>query len=162
MRLLRTNLLVALVAVAIVTAGLRWAPAADPAPAGPQPPAAEKVIYTCPMHPKVVSDKPGTCPTCQMALKSKKVAATPPAKAAASVPSDAIASDAPPAPDHADMKMEGAGTGMGGMGMGAGIGSCPMGACPMAMGAMPSPPGKAAIVMTGVPSSRGGGGCGCR
>ena len=35
----------------------------------------EKVIYTCPMHPEVQSDKTGTCPKCGMALV-KKVEAT--------------------------------------------------------------------------------------
>lgn len=29
-------------------------------------------IYTCPMHPEVTSDKPGTCPKCGMALVKKK------------------------------------------------------------------------------------------
>ena len=30
------------------------------------------VQYTCPMHPDVVQDKPGTCPKCGMALVEKK------------------------------------------------------------------------------------------
>lgn len=30
------------------------------------------VVYTCPMHPEVTSDKPGTCPQCGMALVRKK------------------------------------------------------------------------------------------
>lgn len=34
-------------------------------------PAAE-AMYSCPMHPEVTSDKPGTCPKCGMALVKKK------------------------------------------------------------------------------------------
>jgi hypothetical protein len=30
------------------------------------------VVYTCPMHPEVQSDKPGTCPKCGMNLEEKK------------------------------------------------------------------------------------------
>lgn len=30
--------------------------------------------YTCPMHPEVVSDKPGKCPKCKMALVAKEEA----------------------------------------------------------------------------------------
>jgi Cu+-exporting ATPase len=31
----------------------------------------EKIVYVCPMHPEVVSDKPGKCPKCGMMLKIK-------------------------------------------------------------------------------------------
>jgi len=31
----------------------------------------EKIVYVCPMHPDVVSDKPGKCPKCGMQLKIK-------------------------------------------------------------------------------------------
>lgn len=31
-----------------------------------------KEYYTCPMHPSVISDKPGACPVCNMALVKKK------------------------------------------------------------------------------------------
>jgi hypothetical protein len=31
-----------------------------------------RVQYTCPMHPEVISDKPGNCPKCGMALVEKK------------------------------------------------------------------------------------------
>lgn len=34
--------------------------------------AGKNVIYTCPMHPEVQSDKPGKCPKCGMTLVVKK------------------------------------------------------------------------------------------
>jgi len=33
----------------------------------------EKITYTCPMHPEIVSDAPGTCPICGMALEPRTV-----------------------------------------------------------------------------------------
>jgi Cu+-exporting ATPase len=30
------------------------------------------VVYTCPMHPQIRSDKPGNCPICGMKLVPKK------------------------------------------------------------------------------------------
>ena len=34
-------------------------------------PAETHTVYTCPMHPEVLSDKPGTCPQCKMDLVVK-------------------------------------------------------------------------------------------
>ncbi len=30
-------------------------------------------VYTCPMHPEVISDKPGSCPKCGMDLVKKEI-----------------------------------------------------------------------------------------
>jgi hypothetical protein len=35
-------------------------------------PATAAAAYTCPMHPEVISDRPGRCPKCGMALAQKK------------------------------------------------------------------------------------------
>ncbi|MBL8287826.1 MAG: copper-translocating P-type ATPase [Rubrivivax sp.] len=42
------------------------APAPAPAPAQPAP---QGTIYTCPMHPEIRQDRPGSCPKCGMALE---------------------------------------------------------------------------------------------
>lgn len=39
-------------------------------------------VYTCPMHPSIVSDKPGNCPICGMKLVKRDAAAPAPAAAA--------------------------------------------------------------------------------
>ena len=33
---------------------------------------AAKTVYTCPMHPEVVSDTAGVCPKCNMRLEPKQ------------------------------------------------------------------------------------------
>ncbi|HKR64559.1 MAG TPA: heavy metal-binding domain-containing protein [Thermoanaerobaculia bacterium] len=45
---------------------------AQPTPATPKPKPVAATIYTCPMHPDVTSDKPGSCPRCGMTLVRKK------------------------------------------------------------------------------------------
>ena len=35
-------------------------------------PATSGETYTCPMHPKIKADKPGSCPICGMTLVKKK------------------------------------------------------------------------------------------
>jgi hypothetical protein len=53
---------------------------AEPAPTGTtstsaapaEAPAADTVVYTCPMHPEIVRNAPGKCPICGMTLVPKK------------------------------------------------------------------------------------------
>src|SRR5687768_10754441 len=45
--------------------------ATDAPPAAPQPPHAGSTQYTCPMHPEIVRDAPGSCPICGMALEPR-------------------------------------------------------------------------------------------
>lgn len=33
----------------------------------------KKVLYTCPLHPEVQKDKPGSCPKCGMTLEKKTI-----------------------------------------------------------------------------------------
>ena len=40
-------------------------------------PSKAKAVYTCPMHPEVLSDKPGRCPKCGMNLVKKSGDAAP-------------------------------------------------------------------------------------
>ena len=51
-------------------------PAASPMPVAPQP---SGTIYTCPMHPEVRQEGPGSCPICGMALEPLIVTAEAPA-----------------------------------------------------------------------------------
>jgi Cu+-exporting ATPase len=49
-----------------------------PAPAEPVPgPAGAKEEWTCPMHPQIVRDRPGSCPICGMALERRTISAEP-------------------------------------------------------------------------------------
>ena len=63
----------AICAFAIAPAIAQSGSETKPAPAAS--PAAQK--YTCPMHPEVISDKPGKCPKCGMDLVPVKEAAAP-------------------------------------------------------------------------------------
>ena len=40
--------------------------------AASQPATTQAVVYTCVMHPEIISDKPGKCPKCGMTLVEKK------------------------------------------------------------------------------------------
>ncbi len=48
--------------------------AVSPTVSAQVPPAAGKAAYTCPMHPEIVQDQPGSCPLCGMALEARGVA----------------------------------------------------------------------------------------
>jgi Cu(I)/Ag(I) efflux system membrane fusion protein len=67
---------------------------------GGAPPAAQKgARYICPMHPQVVSDRPGECPICHMDLVPAPEVSAPPAPPSASAPAAASsASSASPPP----------------------------------------------------------------
>jgi Cu+-exporting ATPase len=43
----------------------------EPKPTGPTLSGSQPAEYTCPMHPEVVSDRPGSCPICGMALEPR-------------------------------------------------------------------------------------------
>ena len=51
----------------------RYAPSHDEPPSAPMASAAAGALWTCPMHPEIVRDRPGSCPICGMALEPKTV-----------------------------------------------------------------------------------------
>ncbi len=61
---------------ALVTLGSVAAPPhPSPLASRPSPLASHPSSYTCPMHPEIVRDGPGTCPICGMALEPKTITA---------------------------------------------------------------------------------------
>ena len=79
MNRLRWVLLVGLVALALASSGV-WV--ASRAHRERETAAAGRVVWSCPMHPTVVSDHPGDCPICGMRLERRELA-TPVATTAA-------------------------------------------------------------------------------
>jgi Cu(I)/Ag(I) efflux system membrane fusion protein len=77
---------------------------------GGDPSAAPRAAkYVCPMHPQVVSDRPGECPICHMTLVPAPEAAPPPAAPPSAAPpppapraSSSSATPPPRPPEHAD------------------------------------------------------------
>ena len=53
-----------LILVFLVALGCSGNPSANPAGPSAEPAPAAAARYTCPMHPEIVSDKPGNCPKC--------------------------------------------------------------------------------------------------
>jgi hypothetical protein len=68
---------IAVAAIALTLAFSACGSQEQKTPATVQSSTTEKVLYTCPMHPEVRSDKPGKCPKCGMDLiKVEKVSDT--------------------------------------------------------------------------------------
>lgn len=68
----KKNFLVLVGLTTLVVAAIWLYPKIFSAPANMS--ATQNEIYTCPMHPSVVSDRPGVCPVCNMALVKKAAA----------------------------------------------------------------------------------------
>jgi RND family efflux transporter MFP subunit len=65
-----------ILAVVVIIAGLRFfGSRRDPAGGAPVPSAEKKTLYHCPMHPTMVSEKPGDCPICQMRMVPREESA---------------------------------------------------------------------------------------
>ena len=58
---------------AMPTGGSQTVRATTPVPSAPAPAAGTAMQWVCPMHPEVVSDRPGACPKCGMALEPRTV-----------------------------------------------------------------------------------------
>jgi len=69
----KTKLLVILILVLVVAGGgfYYWRHAGHDHAKAPEKAAQGKVQYTCPMHPFIAKDQPGTCPICAMELVKK-------------------------------------------------------------------------------------------
>ncbi|MHA4809980.1 heavy metal-binding domain-containing protein [Flavitalea flava] len=65
------KLLILLIVLTATTASFAQSAKDTTMPKSKMHPAA-KTVYTCPMHPEVINDKPGKCPKCGMDLVKKK------------------------------------------------------------------------------------------
>jgi hypothetical protein len=54
----------------VLSLAVALASCSNPTPKSPavESKAKEQIVYTCPMHPEIQSDKPGDCPKCGMEL----------------------------------------------------------------------------------------------
>jgi hypothetical protein len=64
-----------LIILLFVLAGVSYSFAQSPKPklSDKKSDSTAKYVYTCTMHPEVITDKPGNCPKCGMTLVKKKV-----------------------------------------------------------------------------------------
>jgi transcription initiation factor IIE alpha subunit len=71
MHTLKTFLFIAIALMACVS--FSFAQTSKPKTPDSKSDSTAKYIYTCPMHPEIMTDKPGKCPKCGMTLVKKKV-----------------------------------------------------------------------------------------